>query len=96
MKHEPNRIPPEHTRPYGVEELHGDFLRRHDDQGGARICIGVMLPEEAATFEAALTQTKGLHARLSIVCDTAQQARRARRQAMKRLNVWPNLGAVGG
>ncbi len=88
MKNEPNRIPPEHTRPYGVEEIHAVILRHRDDQGGVGISIVVMLPEAADTFEGALAQTKGLHARLSIVCDTARQAKRARKRAIKYLKGW--------
>ena len=88
MKREPNRIPPEHSRPYGCEELHGFLLRHRDDPGGPCVCVAVMLPEAHADLDVALVQTKAFRARLYIVCDTARQAKRAKRQAMKYLKGW--------
>ena len=91
MKHGPNRIPPEHSRPYGCEELHAVCLIPHDDDHGPSVCVAVMLPEADAYFAKALAQTKAFRGRLLIVCDTARQAMQAKKRAMRKLDGWTEV-----
>ena len=91
MKRDPNRVPPEDSRPYGCEELHMICLIPHHDDHGPGICFAVMLPEAKADLPTAIAQTKKYHARLLIVCDTARQAKRAKKIATRQLDGWTEV-----
>ena len=94
------RIPPEYTKQFGREELHGAFLQHRGDRGGAAPCVMLMIPEGEHHFAHAMKRGRELRARVGFVCDTAEQAltvlERAGRALPKHRPVSIERAAAGG
>lgn len=80
------RLPAGLTRRFGVEELHGLTFQPVDARGGARDAISISIPETSRRDQKrALAIARALRARVSVICDKADQAAEFRRFAGPRL-----------
>jgi hypothetical protein len=86
------RIPPEYTRRFGCEELHGVHFQHKDDRGGSCTALVISVPEvPTRRIKVALALARSENARVAFTCDTAAQARRMHRLATRLL---PDHGFV--
>jgi hypothetical protein len=67
-------LPPEYTRLFGYEELHGALIQHRVDRSGVAPGVMMMIPEGDMNFDVAMKQALALRARVGFVCDTADQA----------------------
>jgi hypothetical protein len=80
------RIPPEHTRWAGVEELHPVHFQHRADRGGACCAVSVQVPEVPRhRIKLALDLAHLARARVLFLCDTHEQAVRSCRLAARLL-----------
>jgi hypothetical protein len=97
---EPTRLPPEHTRRYGCENVHAVCLQHRSDTGGIANCVAIQIPEGQGSFDLAMKQARIFEARVVFICDTAGQARKALKRALKALpdhrSVSLELAMAGG
>jgi hypothetical protein len=77
------RIPTEHARPFGLEELHCALFQHRADRGGSSSAISVQVPEAADLIPTAAKLAWRHSVRVLLLCDTADQAVAARRQFAK-------------
>jgi hypothetical protein len=84
------RLDPEVTRAFGVEQIHAVHFQPFDDRGGPRDAISILVPERDAisilvpeasrqVIRQALAKARRRRARVSIACDTFEQAEQALR-----------------
>jgi hypothetical protein len=80
------RLDPEITRAFGVEQVHAVHFQPFHDRGGPRDAISILVPEASRhVIRQALAKARRRRARISIACDTfeeAEQALRLRRRLL--------------
>jgi hypothetical protein len=80
------RLAVDYTRRFGVEELHAVHLQHRDDRAGVSDAVVISVPEASRQeIKRALALARANKARVSIICDTADQAQRAYRVAARML-----------
>jgi hypothetical protein len=86
------RLDPEITRAFGVEQVHAVHFQPFDDRGGPRDAISILVPEASRqVIRQALAKARRHRARVSIACDTLDQAQRALRLGERLL---PDHGSI--
>ncbi len=78
-------VPNEHTRPFGCENLHAVFFQSCADRGGVSPAVAIMIPEAIDDLTRALNHAHKTRSRLVIVCDTKEQADKAKQVAVELL-----------
>lgn len=83
------KVPEAWTRCYpDVVELHSVFFRHRADRDLQGPSVSIEIPEEAEYFQHALKVARRTKARISVVCDTSEQATEVAARIARELPRW--------